>query len=214
MKIILEELTKSDIYIHILTSLKNVITGFVLAYIVALVLVLIMNEVKILDKVMYPIIEMLRPIPNAGWVPIAILISTTLEQSIIFITFVGAVFPIFLTLYRAIKTVPTQYENLAKLNKLSKLERYIHIIMPAILPQLFTAAMLGISGGWLSVIMAEMISGKSGIGYFTWKNYTLLNYQLVILGVVIMGFLGGLMSLIFSRLSKKITFWERKQDGK
>ena len=213
MSEIISELTKADIYIHILISLKNVITGFVLAYILAFLLVVLLNEVKLLNKILYPVLELLRPIPNAGWVPIAILISATIEQSIIFITFIGSFFPIFITLYRAMMGIPLHYKNLIYINRLKKVDSYIHVILPTISPQLFTAAMLGISGGWLSVIMAEMISGKSGIGYFTWKNYTLLNYKLVILGVVIMGLVGGLMSLIFSRLSKKFNFWEERKDG-
>ena len=69
--------------------------------------------------------------------------------------------------------------------------------------------MLGISGAWLSVIMAEMISGKVGIGYYTWKSYTLLSYEKVLLGIVIMGLLGSLFSIILAFLSKKLVFWIR-----
>ena len=70
--------------------------------------------------------------------------------------------------------------------------------------------MLGISGGWLSVVMAEMISGKVGIGYYTWKNYTLLAYEKVFLGIFFMGLLGGAFSSLLSFLSKKILFWVKE----
>ena len=213
MKVIFEELAKKDIYLHILTSLRNVVTGFVFAFIIAIIIIFVLYEVKWLDRVIYPIVELLRPIPNAGWVPIAILICASLEQSIIFITFVGAFFPIFITIYRSIKDIPEHYLNLGKLYKFKKMAKYRFIIIPAILPHMCTAGMLGVAGGWLSVIMAEMISGKSGIGYYTWKNYTLLNYELVVLGVVIMGILGSLFSLLFSLLSKKVGFWMRRKDN-
>ena len=35
--------------------------------------------------------------------------------------------------------------------------------------------------------MAEMISGKVGLGYYTWKSYTLLAYEKVLLGIILMG---------------------------
>ena len=128
---------------------------------------------------LYPVIELLRPIPNAGWVPIAIIICATIEQSILFITFVGSFFPMFLNIYRSLENIPVSYLNISKLYKLNRKDRYLKIVIPSMLPNIFTALMLGISGGWLSVIMAEMISGKVGLGYYTWKNYTLLCYEKV-----------------------------------
>ncbi len=211
MEKIFSELANPELYKHILVSLQNVITGFTIAFVLALFIALLIYEVKFLDKIVYPIIEILRPIPNAGWVPLAILFSATIEQSIIFITFIGAFFPAFITIYRALKGFPSHYLNIIKLNKLNLWDKYVKIILPAIMAQIFTAMMLGISGAWLSVIMAEMISGKAGIGYYTWKNYTLLNYELVVLGVVIMGLLGALFSLIISLISKRVVFWTRRE---
>lgn len=211
MKTIINELKNIELYENIWVSLKNVIAGFTIAFLIALLIALMINEIRFLDKIVYPIIELLRPIPNAGWVPIAILLSSTIEQGIIFITFIGAFFPAFITIYRALKSFPSHYNNLIKLNHLKLIDKYTKIILPAIMSQIFTAMMLGISGAWMSVIMAEMISGKSGIGYYTWKNYTLLNYELVGLGVFIMGLLGALFSLIIVLVSRKIVFWTRRE---
>ena len=211
MKTIINELKNIELYENIWVSLKNVITGFTIAFLIALLIALMINEIRFLDKIVYPIIELLRPIPNAGWVPIAILLSSTIEQGIIFITFIGAFFPSFITIYRALKSFPSHYNNLIRLNHLKLIDKYTKIILPAIMSQIFTAMMLGISGAWMSVIMAEMISGKSGIGYYTWKNYTLLNYELVGLGVFIMGLLGALFSLIIVLVSRKIVFWTRRE---
>lgn len=209
IQIIFEELQTSNLYINILASLKNVLVGFSFAFVVAIILAFLFYEFKILDRIFYPIIELLRPIPNAGWVPIAIIMCSTMEQSILFITFVGSFFPMFLNIYRAMDNIPTNYLNISKLYKLNQRERYFKIIIPSILPNIFTALMLGISGAWLSVIMAEMISGKVGLGYYTWKSYTLLSYEKVFLGILLMGILGGLFSLIISLVSKKVLFWVR-----
>lgn len=209
MNTIIDELLTANLYINILTSLKNVLLGFSIAFIVSIILAFILHEFKVLDKILYPIIELLRPIPNAGWVPIAIIICTTIEQSILFITFAGSFFPMFLNIYRALDNISVNYLNISKLYKLNRKDKYIKIIIPSILPNIFTALMLGISGAWLSVIMAEMISGKVGLGYYTWKNYTLLNYEKVFLGIFFMGFLGAFFSLIISLISKKTLFWVR-----
>lgn len=210
--IIFEELKKQELYENIFSSLKNVLIGFILAFIVACLLSFILYENKKLNKLLFPIIEILRPIPNAGWVPIAIIICNTLEESILFITFVGAFFPMVLNLHRALDEIPNNYLNIAKLYRLNVVDKFKNIIIPSVLPSIFTSAMLGISGAWLSVIMAEMISGKSGLGYYTWKNYTLLCYEKVFLGIFFMGILGALFSVIISKISKKVVFWIRSGD--
>ena len=207
LRTIIEELQSIELYSNILNSLKNVLIGFSIAFIIALLLSLIIYEHEFLGKIIYPVIEILRPIPNAGWVPIAIIICPTIEHSILFITFVGSFFPMFLNIHRALNNVSDNYLNLSKLYKLKIKDKYMKIILPSIMPNIFTALMLGISGAWLSVIMAEMISGKSGLGYYTWKNYTLLGYEKVYLGIIIMGLLGASFSLIISMTSKKILFW-------
>lgn len=212
VNIVLEELSNPELYINILASLKIVLLGFFIAFIVAISLAVLLNQFKIVDKIMYPIIEFLRPIPNAGWVPVSIIICSTIERSILFITFVGAFFPMFINIYRALKEIPNNYINIAKLYKLSVKDKIFKILLPAILPNIFTALMLGISGAWLSVIMAEMISGKIGIGYYTWKNYTLLCYEKLLIGIIIMGLLGFLFSTIISYVAKKSLFWIKEGD--
>lgn len=207
LSILFEELTTLDLYFNIFASLKNVFIGFILAFIVAILLNMFLYEYKKIAKVVYPIIELLRPIPNAGWVPIAVISCATIEGSILFITFVGAFFPLFLNIHRALENVPNSYLNISKLYKMNKSDRMKKIVIPSILPDVFTAMMLGISGGWLSVIMAEMISGKVGLGYYTWKSYTLLAYEKVLLGIILMGLLGASFSLILSFISKKLVFW-------
>lgn len=210
--VFIKELTTLDLYINIFASLKNVFVGFVLAFIIAIFLNMILYEYKKIAKIVYPVIELLRPIPNAGWVPIAVISCSTIEGSILFITFVGAFFPLFLNIHRALENVPNSYLNISKLYKMNKSDRMKKVVIPSILPDVFTAMMLGISGGWLSVIMAEMISGKVGLGYYTWKSYTLLAYEKVLLGIILMGLLGASFSLILSFISKKLVFWMRSGD--
>ena len=210
LRVFINEITSYDLYINILISLKNVLIGFSLAFFSSLVLALIIYEFKPLRKILYPILELLRPIPNAGWVPITIILCNTIDTSILCITFIGAFFPMFLNIYRSFLSIPQDYLIISRLYKLNFKDRFFKILLPAIMPGIFTSLMLGISGSWASVIMAEMISGKEGLGYYTWKAYTLLNYEEVFIGILFMGLLGALISFIIEKISKKLLFWVRR----
>lgn len=210
LRVFINEITSYDLYINILISLKNVLIGFSLAFFSSLVLALIIYEFKPLRKILYPILELLRPIPNAGWVPITIILCNTIDTSILCITFIGAFFPMFLNIYRSFLSIQQDYLIISRLYKLNFKDRFFKILLPAIMPGIFTSLMLGISGSWASVIMAEMISGKEGLGYYTWKAYTLLNYEEVFIGILFMGLLGALISFIIEKISKKVLFWVRR----
>lgn len=169
-----------------------------------MLIAILLNESKLLNYIFYPILELLRPIPNAGWVPIAIIMFNALQESILFITFIGAFFPMFINIYRALDNIPNNYLIIGKLYKLNTIDKIFKIKIPAIIPHIYTAMMVGVSGSWLSLIMAEMISGKSGLGYYTWKNYTLLNYEKLFIGVIFMGIIGALFSGVISFFSRKV----------
>lgn len=209
LRVFINEITSYDLYINILISLRNVLIGFSLAFFSSLLLALTIYEFKPLRKILYPILELLRPIPNAGWVPITIILCNTIDTSILCITFIGAFFPMFLNIYRSFLSIPQDYLIISRLYKLNFKDRFFKILLPAIMPGIFTSLMLGISGSWASVIMAEMISGKEGLGYYTWKAYTLLNYEEVFIGILFMGLLGALISFIIEKISKKVLFWVR-----
>lgn len=203
INILLDEILNMELYSNILISIKNVCIGFAIAFVFSILIAVLLNEFKLLNIIFYPVLELLRPIPNAGWVPIAIIAFSSLQESIIFITFVGAFFPMFINIYRSLKDIPSNYLDIGKLYKLNKVDNIFKIKIPAIIPNINTAMMVGISGSWLSVIMAEMISGKSGLGYYTWKNYTLLNYEKLFVGIIFMGIIGALFSTIISICAKK-----------
>lgn len=212
INVIIKEFLSYNLYVNILYSLKIVFIGFILAFIISLVLAIILNQFSILNKIIYPVLEFLRPIPNAGWVPISILICNSINESILLITFVGAFFPMFINIYRALDKINKNYLDIAKLYELDIFDKIKKILIPSILPNIFTSMMLGISGAWLSVIMAEMISGKIGLGYYTWKGYTLLCYEKLFVGIICMGILGLSFSIIISKISSKVLFWVKEED--
>jgi NitT/TauT family transport system permease protein len=106
-----------------------------------------------------------------------------------------------------INNIPTNYLKTAKSLGVTKYSYAFEVIFPAILPNIFTGLTLGMGGAWLGVIMAEMISGDSGVGYTIWVKYTLINIPGVIVGMLIIGGLGAFSSLILKMVSKCIMHW-------
>src|SRR5262249_56540654 len=84
------------------------------------------------------------------------------------------------------------------------------IVLPATLPSIFTGMAVGMGITWEVVVAAEMIAGKSGLGYFTWSSYIGGNYPQIIVGMISIGFAGYFSSGLIRILGKLATPWQRR----
>ena len=127
---------------------------------------------------------MFRPIPAVAWIPLAILLFSSAEQSMIFITFIGAFFPILLNTIHGVESLDPRLVSLRSAWAPGRWPSSREVILPGALPSIVTGLSIGMGTSWFSLVTAEMISGQFGIGYYTWESYTLQNYPNIVLGMI------------------------------
>ena len=176
--------------LHIVLSCRRIFIGFSLAAIVGVPLGLIMGRFKLVHEIIFPVAEVLRPIPAIAWVPMAIMLWPTNEQSIVFITFLGSFFPILVNTLHGMSLVDPVLVRAAQCLGARERSIFREVYFPASLPHIFTGLTVGMGVAWVSLIAAEMISGQYGIGYFTWEAYSLVQYPDIALGMIAIGVLG------------------------
>jgi len=152
---------------HVLLSCRRIIFGFSLATLVAVPLGLVMGRFKLIHEVVFPVSEVLRPIPAIAWVPMAIMLWPTNEQSIVFITFLGSFFPILVNTLHGMVLVDPVLVRAARCLGARETSIFREVYFPASLPHIFTGLTVGMGVVWVSQFAAEMISGQYGNGYFT-----------------------------------------------
>src|SRR5271154_247964 len=81
---------------NILKSLQRIFIGFALAAVVGIALGIVIGWYRTARELVFPTAEVLRPIPAIAWVPMSIMLWPTAESSMVFITFLGAFFPILI----------------------------------------------------------------------------------------------------------------------
>jgi NitT/TauT family transport system permease protein len=195
--------------LHVLLSCRRIIFGFSLAALVAVPLGLVMGRFKIIHEVVFPVSEVLRPIPAIAWVPMAIMLWPTNEQSIVFITFLGSFFPILVNTLHGMSLVDPVLVRAARCLGAKEASIFREVYFPASLPHIFTGLTVGMGVAWVSLIAAEMISGQYGIGYFTWEAYSLVQYPDIALGMIAIGVLGLMSSLVIRAAGKLAMAWGR-----
>lgn len=208
------QLSKNDsFYENMLISLRRILLGFGIAVVLGITLGLIIGRYRRARQLMFPVLEILRPIPAIAWVPIAIMLWPTNEGSIVFITFLGSFFPILLSTVHGVTSVDPVLIRAARCLGAKEPALLRQVILPAALPQIFNGLSVGMGVAWVSLIAAEMISGQYGIGYFTWEAYSLIQYSDIVIGMIVIGFLGLACSTAIRWIGRLGMPWANQNGG-
>lgn len=194
---------------HIMLSCRRIALGFMMAAVIAVPLGLIMGRFKLAREVIFPVSEILRPIPAIAWVPMAIMLWPTNEQSIVFITFLGSFFPILINTLHGMSLVDPVLVRASQCLGAKEASIFRDVYFPSSLPHIFTGLTVGMGVAWVSLIAAEMISGQFGIGYFTWEAYSLVQYADIALGMICIGVLGLASSALIRGIGTLVMPWKR-----
>jgi NitT/TauT family transport system permease protein len=212
-EMVLESLTKtmrdSKFLMHVMLSCRRIFFGFCIAAIVAVPLGLVMGRFRLVREFVFPISEVLRPIPAIAWVPMSIMLWPTNEESIVFITFLGSFFPILLNTLHGMTMVDPVLVRAAQSLGAREASVFKEVYFPATMPYVFTGLTVGMGVAWVSLIAAEMISGQFGIGYFTWEAYSLVQYADIALGMICIGVLGLAASALIRGIGRLVMPWSK-----
>jgi NitT/TauT family transport system permease protein len=202
-----QRLGKYEYWLDLAQSLLRILTGFGLAAVIGVATGVLLGRSRWFADVFGPLTELARPIPAIAMVPVAILLFPTDEAGIVFITFLAAYFPIMVSTRHAVRALPTLWEDSVRTLGGGRWEVLSQVVLPGILPGVFGGLSVGMGVAWICVISAEMISGRLGVGYRTWQDYTVLAYPQVFVGILTIGALGFATSATVELVGRRITRW-------
>lgn len=195
---------------HIGVSMRRILFSYSIAVVLGIGIGLIMGRSRIMRAFVMPYIEVIRPIPAVAWIPLAILMWPTEESSIIYITFLGALFPIVLNTLHGVEQTPEVLVRAVQSLGASRVDVFRHVVIPAALPSIAAGLAIGMGVSWFSLLAGEIISGQYGIGYFTWNAYSLINYQDIVVGMLVIGGLGTASTAAVKLLTRPMLKWQKR----
>jgi NitT/TauT family transport system permease protein len=207
---LLGHLSGSEFYTHIAVSMRRIMIGYAFATALGILLGLAMGRSRIARDLILPYVEIIRPIPAVAWIPLAILMWPTEESSIIYITFLGALFPIILNTLHGVEQTPEVLVRAARSLGARRTQIFRHVVLPAALPSIAAGLAIGMGVSWFSLLAGEIISGQYGIGYFTWNAYSLINYPDIVVGMLTIGLLGTGSTYAVRLATRPMLRWQRK----
>ncbi len=194
---------------NIISSLWRVLLGFGAACILAILLGTLLGYYKHVSPLFTPLIELMRPIPPIAWIPLAILWFGLGNQAAIFIVAVGAFFPIFVNTFSGVRLVNRQHFMAARTLGANTFTVIGEVLLPAALPQMLTGIRLGAGSAWASVIAAEMIGTRDGLGYAIQLNRTMLEIESVFVNMLTIGLIGWVLNWWIVYFEQRFIKWNQ-----
>lgn len=189
-------------------SLLRGIGGYLIAVLIGVVLGLLMNQFKYLQKNLKPLVLGVQTLPSVCWVPFSILWFGLSTEAILFVVVMGAAFSIAISVDNAIKNVLPIYQKAALTMGAGKRQLYLHVILPASLPELVSGMKQGWSFAWRALMAGEVMTTSIGLGQTLIMGRDLADINqvmLVMLVIVLVGIIIDkcIFSVVENRMLKK-----------
>jgi len=198
----------ANYYRDVWTSFVRVFIAFVLATALGVPLGILLGWNKTSRDFLFPLLELIRPIPPMAWVPLAILMMPGQEPAMIFLTWIAAFFATVLNTMLGVVSIDESYLRAAYSLGSNNRQVLVHVIVPGALPFIFTGLQIAMGVAWFSLVAGEMIAGDAGLGYLILNSYVQLQTSTIVIGMITLGFVGFLSSAGVRWVGNKFMAWQ------
>ena len=199
----------SDLWPAFLVSLYRVLAAMVIGTVLAVPLGLMCGRSPRVDAVFAPVLYFLYPLPKVVLLPVLIVLMGLADAPKITLIAITVFFQVLVTVRDAAQSVPEDSVLSVRSLGAGRWDISRHVVIPATLPDLFTA--LRISSGTAVAILffAESLAGSTGLGYFIVDAWALLAYPKMFAGIIAMALLGVVLYEVFEAAERRLTRWRR-----
>lgn len=195
---------------HILASLYRVFSSFGIAVITAVPIGIAMGMSRIARGGFDPVIEFYRPIPPLAYLPLTIIWFGIGDFSKIILIFLACFAPLAISARAGVKSSSIEQIHAAYSMGASKYQVIWHVILKSALPEIITGMRISIAFGWTTLVAAEMVAAKAGLGVMVLNAARFLATDVVFLGIVVIGVIAFVFDTLMRFIEKKLVPWKGK----
>lgn len=195
---------------HVAASLTRLVGGFGLAVLVGVPLGLMMGSVRPINWIVSPTFELFRYVPPIAWAPFAMLWFGAGNTAQAYVIFTAAFPPILMNTFRGVQLLDRRLVSAARSLGARSHVIMLEVALPSALPIIATGLRIGLAGGWMALIAAEIVASsgsRDGLGYLILQGQQQLQADLTISAMLIIGLLGTLIDFAIRRLEARLITW-------
>ena len=209
---------------QIVTSLKTVFFGFLIATAIAVPLGIFCGLSPTVNAAFNPLIQIFKPVSPLAWLPIVTMVVSALYAnasgglpksfviSAITVT-LCSLWPTLINTALGVSSIDKDLLNVSKVLQLKTPDKIFKLVIPSSLPLIFTGLRLSLGVGWMVLIAAEMLAQNPGLGKFVWdefQNGSSTSLARIMVAVLTIGVIGFLLDRVMYTLQATFTFSDKR----
>ncbi|MFC5452375.1 aliphatic sulfonate ABC transporter permease SsuC [Paenibacillus aestuarii] len=214
LSVFVSMLKSGELFIHIGISAKRAISGFMIGGSIGFLFGLINGFWRTAERLSDSTIQMIRTIPHLSLIPLVIIWFGIEEPAKLVLVALGVFFPVYLNTFHGIRSIDPGLIEMGKVYGLNRVSLYLHIILPGALPSILVGVRYALGIMWLTLIVAETVAAKSGLGYMAMNAREFFQMDVIVLSILIYALLGKLSDSAAKLLEKWWLQWNPTYSAK
>jgi len=190
------------------TTLVRLFWGTLVGGIPGLLLGVAIGLSRPLRAVVDPLVSATYPVPKSAIFPLLLLICGLGEASKIAMVAIGVFYPVLINTATGVLEINKIYLDVGRNYGANRWQVFSTIALPGAVPHIMSGIKLGLGLGLMLIAIAEMIGSKSGLGYMIWNAWELLSVEQMYVGLLVIAFLGFVLSTILTEIERKLVPWK------
>ncbi len=203
-----EGFTGASFWEHVWVSTLRVFGAFLLACVIGIPLGIAMGMSPVARGIFDPPIEFYRPIPPLAYLPLMIIWFGIDELSKVLLIFSSVLAPMVLGARAGVKSAAIEQIHAAYSFGATRWQVIRMVVLPAAMPEIFTAMRVGIGFGWTTLVAAEMVAATSGLGYMVLSASRFLQTPIVIMGIVVIAAIAYAFDHLVRFVERRVVPWK------
>jgi taurine transport system permease protein len=197
-----------SLWMHLWASFRRLFLAMFFAIVIAIPLGLLSGYNGKVRAIVDSVVEFIRPLPPLAYYTLLILWFGIDDTSKVILLYLAAFAPIYIACVSAVTNINEDYILSARSLGATPRDVFFKIVLPATAPGIFTGIRTAMGVSYTTLVSSEMVAATSGIGWMVLDASNFLKSDVIIVGILIMGFTGILINWGLLALEDKIVYWK------
>jgi NitT/TauT family transport system permease protein len=201
---------RGDPWLHesLLHSIRIIFWGFVYSVLVGLPLGILCGAFSIFSRLFEPAVDFVRYMPAPAFGALAVAILGIADAPKVAIIFIGTFFQMVLVVANTTRQFDTSLLEAAQTLGASRPRLVTHVVIPGILPNIYTDMRILLGWAWTYLIVAELVGTKSGITAFIDQQARYRAFDNVYAAIMMIGMIGLCTDVVLAWLGRSLFPWQ------
>jgi ABC-type nitrate/sulfonate/bicarbonate transport system permease component len=209
LKAFIATLKSGELITQLGQTASVLVTGFLLALLSGMLLGVAMGMSRILARLLDPYINAFNSMPTVALVPLVVIWLGLDFEAKVFLTWLVSFFSIVISTQTAVQNIPHSYIDTARAFCSGRIATLTKVIVPAAIPFFIAGIRLGLARALVGVVVAEMFTALSGLGYMVTTYGNTFKVDYVFVPIAVLAALSVLLNAGLQWSERRLTPWNR-----